>query len=321
MSTLIREWAELRGPDIAALDRARTVVIVSCSPLEVHGPHLPVQADLREAEGLVARTAELLHARHPEMTFVRLPWVWMAADVLPHVGSIKFRPETVAQVLAEIGESLGRQGFRHVWVGSFHGGPRHILALEKGAHDAHRRTGVGMVSVFSLLVKRLTGGSSDLATLLGGIGGISREELKGDSHGGLVETSLLLHLVGQHVDPAYHSLPPRSIELDLVERGLPAMQKGEKATFLELLRSLPLKQQYYERETYAGAPAKASAELGAKYLDVLATEAAAALSELWTGKIGVADCHSPLWPLRHLLMNETFGRVFDRMVRTRESPV
>ena len=134
-----------------------------------------------------------------------------------------------------------------------------ILALEKGCHDAHQRTGVGMVSVFSLLVKRLTGGSSDLATLLGGIGGITRQELAGDSHGGLVETSMLLHLVGAHVDPGYRELPHRSMERDLAERGRPPMQKGERATFLELLRSLPLKQRYYERATYSGAPARASA--------------------------------------------------------------
>lgn len=317
---IVREWADLRGGDIAALDRDNTVILVSCSPLEVHGPHLPVMADLREADGLLQRAAEMLVLRHPEMTFVRLPWVWMAADVLPHVGSIKFRPSTVALVLAEIGESLARQGFKHVWVGSFHGGPRHILALEKGCDLAHRRTGIGMISVFSLLIKRLTGGSSDLATLLGGIGGITREELKGDSHGGLVETSMLLHLVGPLVGE-HRALPPRSMEIVVAERGDPPLQKGEKATFFEVLRSLPHKQRYFEGETYAGAPAKASAELGRQYLDRIATEATEALSELWTGTLGPDDCHSPLWPLRHVLMSERVGRVFDALVRTKESPV
>ena len=46
----IRPWAHLRGPDFAALDKKRTAVLVTCSPLEVHGPHLPVEADLRESE-------------------------------------------------------------------------------------------------------------------------------------------------------------------------------------------------------------------------------------------------------------------------------
>lgn len=317
----IRNWAEMTGRQIDALDRARTVVLVQCSPLEVHGPHLPTMADLREAEGLTERAAELLAARHTDIGFVRLPWMFTAADVLPHRGSIKFSPQTVATVIEEMGTSLGRQGFKHVWIGSFHGGPRHVSALEVGAHRAHRRNGVEMISIFSLLVKRLTGGGSDLAGLLGGLGGISEEELKGDSHGGLVETAMLLHLAGPHVDRGFASLPPRSLEIDLAERGERPLQRGAKATFFELLRGFPLKQQYYERETYAGAPAKASAELGKLYLDRLAEEAAALLSDRYTGAIAMSECKSPLWPLRHLMMSRTFGRAFELLASTKASPV
>ena len=321
MTAQLREWAHLRGPQIAALDRARTAIFVTCSPLEVHGPHLPVEADLRESEGLLARTAELLAERVPDLGCVRLPPVWMAADVLPHSGSIKFRPSTVRLVLRELGESLARQGFQHVWVGNFHGGPRHILAIEQACDDVARSTGMGMISVFSALIRKLTGGSSDLATRLDGIGGLRKEDLKGDSHGGLVETAMLLHLVGPTVDPAYRSHPPRSIEIDLKEKGLPPMQKGEKATTLELLRALPMKQRYYERDTYAGAPAGATPELGKAILDALAGDAAELLAARYRGTLLLADCHSPLWPMRRVLMSERFGALFDRAVRTREPGV
>lgn len=314
-------WCQMTGRAIDALDRSKTVVVLSCSPIEVHGPHLPTMADIREADGLIERTADILSGLHPEIGFVRLPWMWTAADVLPHVGSIKFKASTVALVLSEIGESLARQGFQHIWVASFHGGPRHVIALEKACDDVHRRTGARMVSIFSLMVKRLTGGSSDLASLLGGIGGVSREELKGDSHGGLVETALLLHLVGQHVDPVYASLPPRSVEIDLAERGARPLQKGAKANLLEIIRSLPLRQQYYERETYAGDPSKATAELGRQYLDVLARESAEALSGFYTGELPYAECHSPLWPFRRALLSEAVGKVFDKLVSKRPSPV
>lgn len=321
MSATFLDWHTLTGRQIDALDRERTIVLVSCSPLEVHGPHLPTMADLREAEGLAERAAERIAERRSGLTFLRLPWMFLAADVLPHRGSIKFSPRTVATVIEELGTSLGRQGFRHVWISSFHGGPRHVLALEVGAHRAHVRTGVEMISVFSLLVKRLTGGSSDLASLLAGLGGIEKHELVGDAHGGLVETAMLLHLAGAHVDRGYTALPPRSVDIDLRERGAAPLQRGEKATLFELLRSFPLKQQYYERETYAGAPAKASAELGELYLDKLAGEAALALEDRYLGKIPVSECKSPLWPLRHVLLSRTIGRVFDALVSTKISPV
>lgn len=318
---MIHRWAEMTGPEVDALDRQRTVVLVACSPLEVHGPHLPTMADLREGEGLAHAAAALLAEKHPEISFIELPWVWMAADVLPHRGSIKFRPSTVAQVLAEMGESLARQGWKHVWVTSFHGGPRHVVALEEGCHRAHQATGIEMISVFSLLVSRLTGGSSDLGSLLGGLGGITRDELVGDAHGGLVETAMLLHLAGAHVDPRHRDLPPRSLELELAEAGKPPMHAGDKATLLELLRSFPMRHRYYERETYAGAPGKATAELGKLYVERLAQEAADALSERYMGTLPVSRCHSPLWPLRRIVLSERLGKLFETLVSTRHSPV
>ena len=111
-SPRIREWKDLTGPAIEALDRRNTVVVVTCSPLEVHGPHLPVSADMAEAEGLLERTMEMLLERHPEIGFVHLPPIFVAADVLPHRGSLRFRASTVTRVLTELGTTLATQGFR-----------------------------------------------------------------------------------------------------------------------------------------------------------------------------------------------------------------
>jgi creatinine amidohydrolase len=317
----IQEWKDLTGPALQALDRKSTVVVVTCSPLEVHGPHLPVSADLTEAEGLLHRTMEMLLERHAEISFVRLPPIFVAADVLPHRGSLRFRASTVTRVLTELGETLARQGFRDIWVANFHGGPRHFMAIEQAAHDVNRRTGARMLSVFGLLTRELTGGSSDLATLLGGLGGITREELRGDSHGGLIETALLLHLTGENVARDFASLPPRSLELSLRERGQPALQRGEKPTVWELIRSFPLKQRYYETETYAGAPGKASPELGRLYLDLLSEKSASALSAVWTGARPLSEARSPLWPMRRVILSRSVGWLFDRLVPTRASPV
>jgi creatinine amidohydrolase/Fe(II)-dependent formamide hydrolase-like protein len=317
----IREWKDLTGPALTALDREHTVVVVSCSPLEVHGPHLPVSADMCEAEGLLHRTMELLLERDAKLSFVRLPPIYVAADVLPHRGSLKFRASTVVRVLTELGTTLARQGFKDIWVANFHGGPRHFVAIERAAHDVNRRAGARMLSVFGLLLKELTGGSSDLATLLGGMGGITEAELRGDSHGGLIETALLLHLTGENVDPAFAQLPPRSLEIVLRERGEPPLQKGERPTALELIRSFPLKQRYYEVETYAGAPAKASPELGKRYLDVLAGKSADALAKVLSGERALRDVHSPLWPMRHVILSRAVGWLFDRLVPVQRSPV
>ncbi|MBS2013937.1 MAG: creatininase family protein [Deltaproteobacteria bacterium] len=317
----LRRWQDMTGPQIAELDPAKTIVLVTCSPLEVHGPHLPTSADMTESEGLLEATATKILARRDDLTFVMLPPVYAASDVLAHRGSLKFSPNVVTTILEELGATLARQGFRHVWVGNFHAGPRHILAIERACDRVNRRHDARMVSVFSLLVKRITGGSSDASAFLAGVGGISKQDLHGDSHGGVVETSMLLHLVGRHVDPRYADLPPRSLELDLERAGRAPLQKADKPTVLEIIRSLPLRARYYDRETYAGIPARASAELGREYLDRFSSEAATALLELWDGKIGLEEQYSPMWPFRRVMLSELVYRAFDKLVGLKPSPI
>lgn len=307
----VREWQYLTGADFASIDREKTVVMVTCSPLEVHGPHLPVVTDTLEAEALSLRTMELLCERHDDIQFLHLPPIYTAADVLPHRGSVAFRASTIVRTLADLGRSLGKQGFRDIWVGNFHGGPRHFVAIEMAAERANRRWGTRMVSVFSLLVKRLTGGGSDLRDVLATVTGLSRETLAGDTHGGAVETSLMLHLLGDRVDPAFRALARRTIDLKLAERGVAPLEQGRLSA---LVRGLPHKLKYYEDETYSGAPAAGSAELGAKILDDLAGRAADALGEVWRRELSPAECHSPLWPVRHLLASRTIAVAVERAV-------
>jgi len=53
----MRQLEELTWPDLAGLDRARAVVFLPISPMEEHGPHLPVGTDFLIARALCERTA------------------------------------------------------------------------------------------------------------------------------------------------------------------------------------------------------------------------------------------------------------------------
>lgn len=317
----IHDWHTLTGADFDALRGKRIVALVTCSPLEVHGPHLPVAADLREGEGLLDGAAEKVATRRPGMVFVRLPPVYAAADVLPHRGSLRFRAGTVVRVLEDLGESLARQGVRDVWVSNFHGGPRHFVAIERACATTQRRFASRMVPLFSLLLGRLTGGATDLSAVLAGRLGIPVERLRGDSHGGAVETSLLLHLMGAHVDPTYPGLPPDSVELRLAREGRAPLQRGERPTLPEIIRGFFHKFRYFEGATYAGDPALGSAAAGAEIFDLLTDHAADALCEVLDGALPPSAWHSPLWPLRHLLLSDAVYALFERAVATRPRAV
>lgn len=309
------EWHEMTGAAIDALPRDRTVVLVTVSPLEVHGPHLPVICDNLEAEAISHEVAVKLLARDPSLIFVHLPPIYTAADVLPHPGSLAFRPSTIVRVVEDLGRSLCRQGFRRIWLSSFHGGPRHFVPIEIACDRVNRRYGGAMISTFGLLLHKLTGGSTSLDAVLGGVAGVNPADLVGDAHGGAVETSLLLHLVPELVGDGWQGLPRRTVDTRLAEAGLPPLETpGRRPSLLELLRGFRHKIKYFEQETYAGTPAVASAERGAAFLDILSSHAADALAEVLAGQRPLEQCRSPLWPLRWVFASETIGAAFERAV-------
>ena len=122
----MRRWETLTKTQFDRIDPANAVVVLTCSPIEVHGPHLPLGADALEGEGLAERLPRFLPERHRNRTFLKLPFLYAASDVVPQRGSLVFRPSTISGLLTDLGHTLAVQGFRDVFISSFHGGPRHI---------------------------------------------------------------------------------------------------------------------------------------------------------------------------------------------------
>ncbi|MCP5070751.1 MAG: creatininase family protein, partial [bacterium] len=289
------------------------VVLVTCSPLEVHGPHLPLGADAFEGEGLAERAVSLLPERHRGRSFVKLPFIYAAADPVPQPGSLTFRVSTIIAVLEDLGRSLAAQGFRYVVVSNFHGSPRHFLAIETACERVSKDCGIQMVGLFSLMLTRLEVEGSELDHVLGHLPGVEPEDFKGDTHGGLVETSQLLALHPEWVDPDYKELPRRDVGRWLEEKGEGPRTKpgGAIAALPAILDQFKAGLQYFSQESYSGQPAKASAELGEQILDTLASTAAQATAELLDGSLAAADCRSPAWKLRHVFLNGAAIAVAD----------
>jgi len=291
---VLLRWETLTKTQFDAIDRARAVVLVTCSPMEVHGPHLPLGADCLEGEGLAERALRFLPERQRDRAFLKLPFVWAACDAVPQPGTVAFRPSTTIAFLRDMGRSLALQGFRNVLVSNFHGSPRHFLAIETACDRISRAHGIRMVSLFGLMLSRLNGGGSELGEVLGHLPGVVKADLEGDTHAGFVETSQLLALHSAWVDPKYESLPRRTVPRT---RGLVA---GLRAGI-----------DYFARETYSGAPAGASAEAGERILDLLASRAAEAIAEILDGSLPPEKWHSPVWRLRHFFVHPLAVRLFD----------
>ncbi len=310
-------WETLTKKQFDAIDRENAVVFVTCSPMEVHGPHLPIGADCLEGEGLAERALRFLPERHHSRTFLRLPFVWAACDGVPQPGTIAFRPSTTIAFLEDMGRSLALQGFRNVMVSNFHGSPRHFLAIETACERISRRHGIRMACVFSLMLSRLNGGGAELGDVLGHIPGLSKADLAGDTHGGAVETSQLLALHPEWVDPDYKSLPRRTVDLWLEETGRekPPDLRGKPASVPQMVKGFKAGIHYFVEETYAGAPAVATAQIGEQILDTLASRTAEAIAEILDGTLPPEKWHSPFWKLRHIFVNPLAVRFFNWVMK------
>jgi creatinine amidohydrolase len=237
---------ELSFTQLEALDRNRVVVLFVVSPLEEHGPHLPVGTDLYTAEAICEGLAGRILGRKPGWTVLIGPSLPIGASAFDRAGTLLARARTVRNATLDYGAALARHGFRYLLVLNGHGGPRHIVALEEAAIMVSRRFKVRMFSVSGLVLWEFMRGryANRLEATLGRpFTAEEQEALKGDTHAGMWETSLILLLRPGLVNPVYAGLTPARFRLiDALRRNYP-LRRGN-------------------RMGYIGTPSAACAELG-----------------------------------------------------------
>lgn len=238
--------AELSFTRLDALDRDRTVVLFAVSPLEEHGPHLPVGTDLFNAEFFNEELAKRIVGAKPDWTALIGPSLPIGASAFDHAGTLLVRARTVRNAALEYGAALARHGYRFVLVTNTHAGPRHVVALEEAAAVVSRRYSMRMLSVSGpVLWKFLRGRFTErLEPLLGRpLSPAEREAMRGDAHGGFWETSLLLRTRPETVDSTFAHLPPmRFLLIDALRKNYPLRLGNQMG--------------------YIGSPAAATAEFG-----------------------------------------------------------
>ena len=184
-------------PALDALDRVRTVVLLTISPLETHGPHLPVGVDA--------------FAARPGWSAVLAPTLHLGSFTFDSVGTVSVRQRVVRDTLMDYGDALARAGFRYILIANGHAGPGHLAALEEAAAGISRRHGITMASFTGHLAWEFMRGRyvTKIEAALGRpLTGDERRAFAEDAHGGWWETSLMLLLRPDLVDDSYRTLPP-----------------------------------------------------------------------------------------------------------------
>ncbi len=266
---------ELTAPAIDALDRARTLVIVSVSPLEQHGPHLPVGVDYLAARHYAEGIGERIVARRPGWTVLLTPTLPLGSFALEAVGTVGVRQRVVRDAVRDYGTALARAGFRYILVSNGHAGPGHLVALEEAAATVSRRHGVAMASITGDIAWEFARGRY-LPRIEAALGRPltpdERRAFAEDAHAGWWETSLMLLLRPDLVEPGYRDLPPA--RYSLVQRLRP---------------NLPLR----KGQGYVGDPARADLAFAKATLEVVLGEAADRADRLLDGRLEGRHQRSP----------------------------
>ena len=276
---------ELSYTQLEALDRNRVVVLFTVSPLEEHGPHLPVGTDLFTAGAIGAKLAIRILDGKPGWTVLIGPSIPIGASAFDRAGTLLARARTVRNATRDYGAALARHGFRYLLVLNGHGGPRHIVALEEAAATVSRRYKVRMFSVSGPVLWEFMRGryASRLEAILGRpFTEDEREALSGDTHAGMWETSLVLMVRPELVNLTYLGLPPQKFSLiDAVHWNYP-LQRGN-------------------RLGYIGTPSAACKELGKAAEQLF-------LETVWELVLPVLDARNRMWKRTSFLYKIPFLR-------------
>lgn len=209
--------AQMNTEQIRALDKQKTVVILPGGVLEEHGPHLPSFADGYSNEWLTQNLAEAIVARAgwAVLVFPMIPLGHGGGNEIggKYVfrGTYTIRRTTLRAIFMDLATELGEQGFRRIFVMHGHGAPFHNLMLDQ-AGDYFRDTYSGtMVNLHGL---EPTAEQLSKLKLTPPQLGLSESENKEngllDVHAGMEETSRLLFLRPDLVNPIYRTLTPFS---------------------------------------------------------------------------------------------------------------
>ena len=286
----VHRLEELSTPGLDALDRDRTVVILSVSPLETHGPHLPLGVDAFTARYFSEAIAERIVASRPGWVVVLAPTLHVGSFTFDTVGTVRVRQRVVRDVVVDYGRALARAGFRHILISNGHGGPGHLVALEEAAAIVSRRHRVTMASFTGHLAWEFLRGRL-LPRIEAGLGRplapVEHAAFADDAHGGWWETSIMLALRPDLVDDGYRTLPAARYSLRA-----------------RLVPNYPLRR---GGPGYVGHPALADPAFARATTEVLLAEAMTLVDALLDGRIRPAERRSPFFVIPFFRTN--FRRV------------
>jgi creatinine amidohydrolase len=225
-------WKELDS-----LTRHNSIVFLCISPIEQHGPHLPLGTDYIFANNILEECLKKIEKSNSGYNLLRYPSIAAGfnSSISDFPGTVCFRVETLKNMVIDICESFYRHNFNKIVLINHHLDLGHIKAFYQANQHLRKKYNKCFLDVSSSLIY-----SEDVKTH-------SEDDFKDEIHADIRETSLMLYMKKQLVRDNYKYL---------------ARTKLDMASFYKS------RGQYFSefgiKDGYVGSPSEASAELGEK---------------------------------------------------------
>jgi len=121
-NNVIIHLEELSWKQIDELDRDHTIFFYPISPLEEHGPHLPIGTDFITARDAAGEAIKILQTKKTDVTGILLPPTPIGHSKInsDFPGTITVSPRVVREVISSVITALGNQGFKYLIICTFH---------------------------------------------------------------------------------------------------------------------------------------------------------------------------------------------------------
>lgn len=251
-------FEELTSPEVAALDRDKTVLILPLGSVEQHGNHMPLGTDTMLAQSISLAAAEWTG----NVAVLPPPWYGFSAHHMRFAGSITLRPETLIAVAEDIVGSLVKHGFRHILIVNGHGGNGGVIDL-LASTLGHRHYGQARIAALTYF-----------ALAREAIAALRRSQPGGMGHACEFETAMIRHI------------RPELARMELAATTYP--DPGSRYLTTDLLGGSAIKT-YLDFADLSdtgtlGDPSLATPEMGAKFFDATVGALAAFIEDFrgWT---------------------------------------
>lgn len=216
------------------------------SPMEAHGPHLPLSTDVLTALHMCLDAQRKLEDEGVE-SLVASPINYCLADMAScFPGTTTIRYETLAAIVQDVCTGLAGWGFKRIMIVSGHAEPASIDAIKEGAERVKAAYPDFKFHFSDFFAKGLPLTYSFLRS----------EHPENDAHAGEIETSQIMYVHPELVDvKTARTLQPNNAWATLGEK----IEAGAR-NFIEVGAT----------DTYMGDPSVATAETGRRINDVVA---------------------------------------------------